>query len=190
MTWKRRSTRFRLPIVSWGRFAPVGRSTPIRNRSVFQPLTLASNWWLESSRKTKVHDPSIRIRWSPDGRSIAVSRARRKNFSDNWRAAISFYSPDRNGELSYFETQPGWIDTHPSFSPDGKILSFLSSRTDGTQNSYSLWVRNIATGQVRQIKLLPGLNPSTDYAPRWVGNDRLIFSAVVQGKKGYYSVFL
>jgi Tol biopolymer transport system component len=126
--------------------------------------------------------------WSPDGRSIAVSRTR--NANDQSRATVSLYSPDGRGELSYFETQPGWIDTHPSFSPDGKMLSFLSSRTDGTQTSYSLWVRNVATGQVRQIKLLPGLNPSTDYAPRWVGNERLIFSAVVQGKKGYYSVFL
>ncbi|RCR71144.1 hypothetical protein DUE52_02525 [Larkinella punicea] len=126
--------------------------------------------------------------WSPDGQFIAVSRARNDN--DQWRATVSLYSPDGRGELSYFETQPGWIDTHPSFSPNGKMLAFLSSRTDRLANAYSLWVRDLTTGQVRQIKMLPGLNPSEEYAPRWVGNERLIFSAVVQGKKGYYSVFL
>ncbi|WP_191908848.1 TolB family protein [Larkinella humicola] len=128
--------------------------------------------------------------WSPDGKSIAVSRARTDNSNDNWRTTVSLYSPDGRGELSHFETQPGWIDTHPSFSPNGKMLAFLSSRTDGLTKSYSLWVRDLTTGQVRQIKLLPGLNPSGEFAPRWVGNERLIFSAVVQGKKGYYSVFL
>ncbi|WP_421828552.1 hypothetical protein [Larkinella sp.] len=130
------------------------------------------------------------VDWSPDGQFIAVSRARNANVNDQWRATVSLYSPDGRGELSYFETQPGWIDTHPSFSPNGKMLAFLSSRTDHLAKSYSLWVRDLTTGQVRQIKLLPGLNPSEEFAPRWVGNERLIFSAVVQGKKGYYSVFL
>ncbi|WP_185716297.1 PD40 domain-containing protein [Larkinella knui] len=128
--------------------------------------------------------------WSPDGRFIALSRARNDNSNDKWRATLSFYSPDGSGEVRYFETQPSWIDTQPSFSPDGKQLAFLSSRTDGLNTSYSLWVRDVATGKIRQIKLLPGLNPSSDYAPRWVGNERLVFMAVVQGKKAYYSVFL
>ena len=128
--------------------------------------------------------------WSPDGRFIAVSRARNDNSSDKWRATVSYYSPDGSGELSYFETQPGWIDTHPAFSPDGKKLAFLSSRTDRLGTTYTLWVRELTTNKVRQIKLLPGLNPSDDYAPHWIGNERLIFSATVQSRKGYYSVFL
>ncbi|GAB3931634.1 TolB family protein [Larkinella terrae] len=128
--------------------------------------------------------------WSPDGRFIAVSRARNDNSSDKWRATVSYYSPDGSGEVNFFETQPSWIDTQPSFSPDGNQLAFLSSRTDQLGATYTLWVRNLITGKVRQIKLLPGLNPSSDYAPRWVGNERLIFMAFVQNKKNYYSVFL
>ncbi|GAB4032249.1 hypothetical protein [Spirosoma gilvum] len=131
------------------------------------------------------------IDWSPDGQYIAVSRVRSES-TDNkqWRSVISLFSPEGSGEIKYFDSQPGWIDTAPSFSPDGKQLIFLSTRTDPTPNSYSLWVRNLATNKVRQIKLLPGLIPSADYAPRWLGNERVLFMGTQQGKQGYFSVFL
>ncbi|MCF0065279.1 hypothetical protein MUK70_05545 [Dyadobacter chenwenxiniae] len=130
------------------------------------------------------------ISWSPDGQSIAASRIRSEAGQKLWRVAVSLYSPEGSGEIKYFETQPGWIDTNPTFSPDGKQLAFLSTRTDSSAMSYSLWVRNVATGKARRIELLPDLIPSVDYVPRWVGNERLIFMATQRGKKGYFSVFL
>ncbi|WP_428665710.1 hypothetical protein [Runella sp.] len=130
------------------------------------------------------------IDWSPDGRFIAVSRARNNNDNAQWRAVVSLYSPDGSGEVNYFETQPGWIDTNPSFSPDGKQLAFLSTRTDPSAGTYSLWVRDLTTGKVRQINLLPGLIPSSDYVPHWLGNERLLFMGIQQGRKGYFTVFL
>lgn len=130
------------------------------------------------------------IDWSPDGQFIAVSRARSDNSGKQWRSVVSLYSADGSGEVKYFETQSGWIDTNPSFSPDGNRLAFLSTRTDPLTDSYSLWVRDLTTGKVRQIKLLVGLNPSSDYAPRWLGNERLLFMGFQQGRKGYFTVFL
>ena len=130
------------------------------------------------------------ISWSPDGQFIAVSRVRSDYGQNRWRVAISLYSPEGNGEVKYFETQPGWIDANPAFSPDGKQLAFLSARTDSLAMSYSLWIRNVATGKVRRIELLPDLIPSEDYVPRWVGNERLVFMATQRGKRGHFSVFL
>ncbi|GAB3942869.1 hypothetical protein GCM10028805_08160 [Spirosoma harenae] len=134
---------------------------------------------------------STDIDWSPDGQFIAVSRTRSNSPNQNdWRATVSLYSPDGTGEVRFFETQPGWIDTAPAFSPDGKQLAFLSTRTGPTATSYSLWVRDLATGKVRRIELLPGLTPIDDYVPRWFGNERLLFMGTQQGKKGYFTVFL
>ena len=130
------------------------------------------------------------IDWSPDGQFISVSRARSEQAGREWRAVISLYSPDGSGEVKYFETQPGWIDTNPSFSPDGKKLAFLSTRTDPVGGTYSLWVRDLTTGKVRQINLLIGLIPSSDYVPHWLGNERLLFMGTQQGRKGYFTVFL
>ncbi|MGA0555693.1 hypothetical protein ACO2Q8_03510 [Larkinella sp. VNQ87] len=130
------------------------------------------------------------ISWSPDGKFIAVSGVRTDETQQEWRVAVSLYSPDGNGEVRSFETQPGWIDTHPSFSPDGKQLAFLSTRTDPSAHTYSLWVRDVTTGQVRQVTLLPDLIPLADYAPRWLGNERLLFMATQRGQKGYFTVFL
>jgi Tol biopolymer transport system component len=130
------------------------------------------------------------IDWSPDGQFIAVSRARSDEANKQWRAVVSFYSAGGGAEARYFETQPGWIDTNPAFSPDGKQLAFLSTRTEPSATFYSLWIRDLATGKVRRIELLPGLNPSDDYVPHWQGNERLIFMGTQQGKRGYFSVFL
>ncbi|SKB79435.1 PD40 domain-containing protein [Dyadobacter psychrophilus] len=130
------------------------------------------------------------ISWSPDGQFIAVSKARSESGQKLWRVAVSLYSPEGSGEVKYFETQPGWIDANPAFSPDGKQLAFLSTRTDSLAMSYSLWVRNVATGKVRRVELLPDIIPSDDYVPRWVGNERLVFMATQRGKRGYFSVFL
>ena len=130
------------------------------------------------------------IDWSPDGQLIAVSRVRSDNDSKNWRTVVSFFSPEGSGEVKYFETQPGWIDTNPAFSPDGKQLAFLSTRTDPSAMPYSLWVRDLATGKVRRIELLPGLIPSNDYVPRWLGNERLLFMGTQQNRRGYFTVFL
>jgi hypothetical protein len=131
------------------------------------------------------------IDWSPDGQVIAVSRTRSDDAAGKqWRVAVSFYSPEGTGEVRYFETQPGWIDTAPSFSPDGKQLAFLSTRTDASTTFYSLWVRDLATGKVRRIELLPDLIPSDDYVPHWQGNERLLFMGTQRGQKGYFTVFL
>ncbi|OIN55649.1 hypothetical protein BLX24_28965 [Arsenicibacter rosenii] len=130
------------------------------------------------------------LTWSPDGQLIGLSRVRTDNNGMSWRAVISFYAATGSGETRFFDTQPGWIDTNPQFSPDGKQLAFLSTRTSPAQFIYSLWIRDLTSGTIRRIELLPGLIPSNDYAPRWLGNDRILFMGTQQGKKGFFTVFI
>lgn len=129
------------------------------------------------------------LQWSSDGRLIAVSRYRAEA-SRNWRSVVSLYSSDGNGEVKYFETQPGWTDTNPSFSPDGNRLVFLSSRTDVVGDTYTIWVRDLVTNQVRQIRLSADQRLSYDYAPQWIGNNRLVYMAYAQGRRKYFTVMI
>nr|WP_293840224.1 hypothetical protein [uncultured Arsenicibacter sp.] len=130
------------------------------------------------------------ITWSPDGQFIVLSRSRSDENSTLWRNVITYLSAAGSGEGKAFDTQPGWVDSNPQFSPDGKSLAFLSTRTAPSGMVFSLWVRDLATGRPRRIELLPNLIPSDDFSPRWLGNDRLLFMATQHGKKGFFTVFL
>ncbi len=148
------------------------------------PLTPA----MPLTSATAIRHPAIT--WSPDGQFVVFSRGRSDDNGSMWRSVITYYSAAGSGEARAFDIQPGWVDSNPQFSPDGRQMVFLSTRTAPTGMVFSLWVRDLTTGNPRRIELLPGLLPSDDYSPRWLGNDRLLFMATQQGKRGFFTVFL
>jgi Tol biopolymer transport system component len=96
------------------------------------------------ARIRDVGDPQI----SPDGAWIAytvktVDLAKDKTATNLWLA-------NWNGSESFPITFGEETQTHPRFSPDGKNLAFLSSRTDSREND-QLWVWNRRGGDAEKI---------------------------------------
>ncbi|WP_292053855.1 MULTISPECIES: alpha/beta hydrolase family protein [unclassified Brevundimonas] len=91
--------------------------------------------------------------FTPDGRSIVFS-ARHAGKSEPWSTNFDIYqvSVDAPGQLTNLtEANPAW-DTGPVFSPDGQTLAYRAMERPGFEaDKYSIFLRDVATGQTRQI---------------------------------------
>jgi Tol biopolymer transport system component len=106
---------------------------------------------LETGEQRQLIEPSLDVhwsqpRWSPDGRSIAVSQWRTGGF-------FAVVVLDSVGTRRYEVTDDRAIDTAPAWSPDGRYLVFSSDRT-GIANLFAydheagrlFQVTNVLTG--------------------------------------------
>ncbi|MBX3274788.1 MAG: PD40 domain-containing protein [Sandaracinaceae bacterium] len=91
---------------------------------------------LESERFDQVFDP----RFSPDGRTIAISRWQHGGYRDVQLVDVE------SGRVTAV-TRDRALDTNPVWSPDGRTLYFSSDRT-GIANIYAY---RLASGTLRQI---------------------------------------
>ncbi len=92
----------------------------------------------------EVDEPNL----SPDGQSVAyvlgtVDLAKDKQPKNLWLAK---WDGSENRALTFGDTQ----QTHPRWSPDGKWIAFLSSRTDETEND-QLWILSRAGGEAEKL---------------------------------------
>ncbi len=91
--------------------------------------------------------------FTPDGRSVVFS-ARKAGNSEPWSTNFDLYqvATSAPGELTNLtEANPAW-DTGPVFSPDGKTLAYRAMERPGFEaDKYSIFLRDVATGQTRQI---------------------------------------
>ncbi|AQG82187.1 hypothetical protein AWR27_24570 [Spirosoma montaniterrae] len=129
------------------------------------------------------------IDWTPDGKAIIATRSDHQT-SINRRFGLSMISVANGRILSDFMTLPNWRDESPSFSPDGKQIAFLSSRTGPSSNNYSLWLRDIATNQLRHLRFPEGFQLSSIFQPHWINGSQLLI-AVYSGytaQNRYYVV--
>jgi hypothetical protein len=113
--------------------------------------TLPPRVLLRNPRHGQVYTP----RWSPDGRTIAVSLWRRGGYRD-----IALVDA-RTGALRDV-THDRALDTGPAWSPDGKTLYFASDRT-GISNLYAYDVESRALRQVSNVvggAFQPDVSPS------------------------------
>ena len=96
-----------------------------------------------------VGDPQL----SPDGASVAytvgtMDLAKDKHASNLWLAR---WDGSENRALTSGENQ----QTHPRWSPDGKTLAFLSSRTDEHEDD-QVWLLPVAGGEAERITEIKG----------------------------------
>lgn len=81
---------------------------------------------------------------SPDGKTVAYSVA-----TNDWatkKKTVALWRVDADGRAARALTSPGGNDDHPFFSPDGKTLAFVSTRTGEPQ----LFFLPLAGGEAEQ----------------------------------------
>ena len=93
--------------------------------------------------------------WSPDGATIAVSRAV-DGIRQIWTIPIDGSGPEiLTGDRSYANSSPKW-------SPDGRHLALMRSRIESINESAGIWLFDLEHGQaafVAEEAYLPGWLP-------------------------------
>lgn len=87
-----------------------------------------------------LHQLNGPIAWSPDGRRLAFASATRPYESDLFVADLT------SGTVTNV-TNDHWYDEGPRFTPDGRALTFMSTR--GGDWSWGLFERDLSSGQTR-----------------------------------------
>jgi Tol biopolymer transport system component len=114
--------------------------------------------------------------WTPDGKEVIFSSDRTP---DGMNQVYNLFSIDlshgMNGQKNIsFVTFGNQNYYSPSFSPDGKYLTFTSN-FDGAQNIWAVETSNLHAGQPYQMKNVTRFS-NASFDPRWTDNDEIIFS--------------
>ena len=72
--------------------------------------------------------------WSPDGKRIVFSSRRDGHFRGNFGIIHEIYVMDADGENQQRLTENRQYDWHPSWSPDGAQIAFVSDRMGDFEN--------------------------------------------------------
>jgi dipeptidyl aminopeptidase/acylaminoacyl peptidase len=117
-------------------------------------------------RIKRVSDPRI----SPDGMQI-VYVVTEMDLEKNGSNSDIWLIPIRGGEARRLTSSPR-SDTHPRWSPDGKTLAFISSRSGGPQ----VWLMNLQGGEARQLTNLAAGAAGVEWSPK---GTHLLFTSSV-----------
>lgn len=108
--------------------------------------------------------------WSPDGKSIAY-------FSDAGGEYHLVVEPqDGKGEARSFKLTGAGFYARPAWSPDSRKIAF-------TDNSWSLFLLDVATGATRKVASEPVYGPELMLAPAWSPDSKWI--AYTLGTRNY-----
>ncbi len=118
---------------------------------------------------------------SPDGRHVAFTA-----LGDLWLLDTGL---DTGSDTDPGDATPGqitddpFVDVQPAWSRDGSRLAYASDRA----GSLDIWIRDMDTGDQRQVTTLPGGEVAPVFSP---DGDRIVFTAVMGLQSGVQMVDL
>src|SRR5580704_16458034 len=89
---------------------------------------------------------------SPDGSQIVFTREWTDTMKD--QAAANLWLVGSNGDRPRELTQGAWRDSAPVWSPDGKRIAFLSTRS-GTPQIHVMWADTREVSQLTHLDFAP-----------------------------------
>jgi Tol biopolymer transport system component len=119
--------------------------------------------------------------WSPDGQRIAFMSTRNDPDPDGCFPDCShdIYLMDADGGNEVQLTDTTWNELHPSWSPDGRSISFASNR--GGNND--IFVMNVDGGELYQLTD----HPEDEMRPSWSPDgERIAFNSMRDGNWHVY----
>jgi len=116
--------------------------------------------------------------WSPDDRSIAVTRRDSTGALQLWLLDPAGGHPRELVRLAAGEGQPQW----PAWSPDGRTIAFQAGRyvrEDPAQSDAYVCLVDVAGGAIRKLRRHPV--PWLDETPSWLDAKRIAFQSTQTG---------
>lgn len=124
--------------------------------------------------------------WSPDGTTVVVS--------GQHQGRTDLYAVDLASGQARQLTDDRFADLHPSYSPDGRTLAFVTDRgedgvpgTDFNRLVYAPYRIALLDMATRNITLVPGMAGKTNINPQWTSDGRGLF--FVSNRSGIPNVY-
>lgn len=134
----------------------------------------------ENDKKTQKPKPWVidRLQFKRDGRG----------YLDNTRTHLYLFEP---GDKSLTQLTSGQFDdSSPAWSPDGKLIAFVSNRTDnpdGNSNT-DIWIVAADTPDKGQSLVQVTTNPGSDSSPSWSPDGKTItYTTVIEPEILWYA---
>ena len=128
--------------------------------------------------------------WSPDGKRIAFASNRDGNRDGN-RENYEIYVMDADGNNQQRLTDNDFYDTHPSWSPDGERIAFISRRDGHFIGEFGLtseiYVMDADGKNTRRLTN----NRKSDSSPSWSPDGKwIIFASDRKGDDVNYEIYV
>ncbi|MEO2158850.1 MAG: S9 family peptidase [bacterium] len=147
----------------------------------------------EAQQITSVDQGVQSYTWSPDGSKLLLTlqdleeeSEEEKSTADPWvitrlqikRDGRGYLTSDRHSHLYVFDieteelvqmTSGPWDESQPSWSPDGKLVAFVSNRTEDpdTNSNSDIWIVSSDNTDEGQTLLQVTTYPGSDSSPSW-----------------------